>query len=138
LDFHRESGLEASIALQGLLDCYFDITMVEKLSITYNPKFLQILLSQQNEDEDDLFYVPSRLFDQNAQITHTESTSEGEKTQSWSVKKGERLLRESAQVKFQNSIRELREDTRKMLNKTSQMRIAVSDLSKRLSSLESS
>jgi hypothetical protein len=108
--------------------------MVEKLSVTYKPTFLQILLSRH---ELDLFYVPSGLFDQNAQITHTKTTSEGEETQSWSVKKGERLLRESAQVKFQNSMRELREDTRKMLNKTSQMRIVVSDLSKRLSSLES-
>jgi hypothetical protein len=107
LHIYRDCVFETSIALQGLRNCHFDITMVEKLSVSYNPHWVG-----QNVFEDKLF-VPSRLFNQDSQITHTESMSYGEKTQSWSVEKGERLLREiagAAHVVLDDSLREMRDD----------------------------
>jgi hypothetical protein len=94
--------------------------------VSYDPNWVG-----QNVDEDKLF-VPSRLFDQNAQITHTESTSGGQKTQSWSVKKGTRLLREPAHDDLEDAFRELQDDVsdfiRELRDDESELREWLSDI----------
>ena len=94
LHLNCRSVICGTLALQGLLLCDTKISpMFEKLSLTYDSDFLVRLFRRDIGDEEALLDVPPELFDENAQITHTKTMSEGRTTHIWSVGKGEKLLK---------------------------------------------
>jgi hypothetical protein len=70
-------------SLRCLRDCHIDLTMIEKLSV----------ICWRDDPEISFWHDPAELFDENAQITYTKTMSERKTTHTWSVSKGENLLR---------------------------------------------
>ena len=83
LDFNCMCDWLAIGSLRCLCDCHIDLTMIEKLSVTY----------WSDDPEISFGHVPAELFDENAQITYTKTMFERTTTHTWSVSKGENLLR---------------------------------------------
>jgi hypothetical protein len=84
LDFDCMCEWLGAGSLRRLRDCHIDLTMIEKLTVTYWLDCLEI----------DFWNVPPQLFNEKAQITYTKTTSGGKITHIWSVSKGKKLLRE--------------------------------------------
>jgi hypothetical protein len=99
----------AEIMLQNLLYCYVDVSMFEKLSLTYN---IEVVKQVRGDDEEygvngRALNIPSQLFDVKAHISYIETTSEDWITHTWSVNKGGKLLQTNAIVRLQHIFQDL-------------------------------